>query len=715
MKGKSKLKKSLGLFDVYAICTGAMFSSGFFLLPGLAAAQTGPSVALAYLVAGILMLPAMFSMAELATAMPRAGGDYFFLDRAMGPLIGTVGGIGTYLALALKSAFALIGMGAYLALFVQLDDIRPVAIGFTVLFTLLNIIGAKESTTIQRVLVTVLVAVMGFFIVGGLVMIGTGADTAVTEPGVTFFNGGLSGFLGTVGFVFVSYAGLTKIASVSEEIVDPGRNIPLGMMLSIISTTIIYVIGIAMMTLLLPADILHSSLTPVADAAEVALGFLPGQIGVILVVISAAAAFASTGNAGILAASRYPLAMGRDRLLPRFLAKISGRGTPLNSILITSGLMMFVILVLDESAIAKVASSFQLIVFMLVNVAVIVMRESKIEYYDPVFRSPLYPFTQVGGILASVFLLSYIGAEALALTMLVVTASVIWYFYYGRKQVQRHGAIFHWFSRLGERRSTTIEQELRQIMQEKGVRTEDLFSEMVARAGVIDLKKRTTLDEVATEAIHLFSQTDPQVITEDVSLFLESLERGVTLIGDRAALPNARLASATHTELVIVRAQEGIAVLCDVDGQKQEVDVNALFFVISPLNEAGRHLRLLAELSYQVEEEGFIKDWLGADDWHELKEILLHTEQLLTLWLTPGHKTEELIGRALRDVAWPEGVLVALVRRNEQEIVPDGNLTLEAEDRIIIIGEEEGIQTLYQEYVSVEHANDPRPPMFPAE
>ncbi|MEM7801858.1 MAG: amino acid permease, partial [Chloroflexota bacterium] len=74
MESKPKLKKSLGLFDVYAICTGAMFSSGFFLLPGLAAAQTGPSVAIAYLIAGVLMLPAMFSMAELATAMPRAGG-----------------------------------------------------------------------------------------------------------------------------------------------------------------------------------------------------------------------------------------------------------------------------------------------------------------------------------------------------------------------------------------------------------------------------------------------------------------------------------------------------------------------------------------------------------------------------------------------------------------------------------------------------------------
>jgi amino acid transporter len=111
-----RLSKELGLLDVYAISTGAMFSSGFFLLPGVAAAGTGPSVILAYLLAGIFILPAMLSVAELSTAMPRAGGAYYFLDRSLGPLVGTVGGLGAWFGLVLKSAFALVGMGAYLAL-----------------------------------------------------------------------------------------------------------------------------------------------------------------------------------------------------------------------------------------------------------------------------------------------------------------------------------------------------------------------------------------------------------------------------------------------------------------------------------------------------------------------------------------------------------------------------------------------------------------------
>ncbi len=149
------LTKDLTLYDVYAISTGAMLSSGFFLLPGIAAAETGPSVVLAYLVAGILILPSMYSMAELSTAMPKAGGTYYVLDRSLGPLAGTVGGLGTWLALVFKSAFALIGMGAYLALYADVP-IKPLAAALTVAFGVLNVVGVKESSWLQRVLVALL-------------------------------------------------------------------------------------------------------------------------------------------------------------------------------------------------------------------------------------------------------------------------------------------------------------------------------------------------------------------------------------------------------------------------------------------------------------------------------------------------------------------------------------------------------------------------------
>ena len=89
------LKKELNLFNIYAIATGTTLSTGFFLLPSLAFKEAGPAVVLSYILAIVPLIPAMFSIVELATAMPRAGGAYYFLDRSMGPFIGTIGGFGT--------------------------------------------------------------------------------------------------------------------------------------------------------------------------------------------------------------------------------------------------------------------------------------------------------------------------------------------------------------------------------------------------------------------------------------------------------------------------------------------------------------------------------------------------------------------------------------------------------------------------------------------
>ena len=316
---KSRLKKELRLSDVYVIATGAMFSSGFFLLPGLAVASTGPSVVLAYFLSALFIVPAMLSQAELATAMPRAGGAYYFLDRTLGPLVGTIGGMGTWIALVLKSAFALIGMGAYLALVLDVP-VKPLAVTLTVLFAALNIFGAKQSTRVIRVLVLGLLSILGFFILHGLTSLLAGDLAEIHRTQFTpFFADGFDGLLGTVGLVFVSYVGLTQIASLAEEVENPDRNIPLGMALSLATVTVMYVVGVYIMVAVLGPAELSGSLTPVADAAGAFFTWLPARVGVLLIVVAAVAAFASMSNTGILAASRYPLAMARDRLLPEGL------------------------------------------------------------------------------------------------------------------------------------------------------------------------------------------------------------------------------------------------------------------------------------------------------------------------------------------------------------------------------------------------------------
>ena len=700
LKKGDRLKKELGLFDVYAICTGAMFSSGFFLLPGLAAAKAGPSVVVAYLIAGILILPAMFSMAELSTALPRAGGAYYFLDRSLGPMFGTIGGLGTHLALTLKTAFALVGIGAYSALFIDVP-IKPVAIALTVAFVVVNVIGAKETSGLQRLLVMILLAVMAFFIVQGFHEIIFEQPRAITRDRFSpFVEFGLEGLLGTVGFVFVSYAGLTKVASVAEEIRNPERNIPLGMVLSLVSTTFVYVAGVFIMVAVLDPDAFRADLTPVATAAEAFFDWLPQPFGLLLIVAAALAAFASTGNAGVMSASRYPLAMARDRLLPARLARLGRFHTPTLSILATGLLIIAFILTLDEEGIAKLASAFQLFIFILVNLAVIVMRESRIRSYDPGYRSPLYPWMQVAGILSSLVLIIYMGWLAILFTIGVVLLCLTWYYRYARRNVIRDGAIYHWFERLGQRRYDDLDREFRTILKEKGLRSEDQFDEVVARARVIEMESDESFENLIDKASNLLAERLPIPAEKLRQGFLQGTKTGATPVARGAALPHLHVLDIDQPEIVIARSRTGLEMdVIDALGDEEEGQpVHAIFLLVSPEGDHGQHLRMLAQLANRVDEDDFLQNWLQARNAAHLKELLLEEANYFTLRLRSSDRSGILIGKALRELTLPENCLVAIIRRGDNMIVPGGNSVLQENDRITFIGDPDALRTLRRSY-----------------
>ena len=153
---EEKLKKGLGLLDVFCIASGAMISSGLFILPALGFAKAGPAVILSYLLAGILVLPAILAKAELATAMPKAGGVYFFIERSMGAPIGTIGGLASWFSLSFKTAFALLGLGIFATLInpgISEIQIKVIAVGCCLFFMFVNLVGVKFTGKLQIVLV----------------------------------------------------------------------------------------------------------------------------------------------------------------------------------------------------------------------------------------------------------------------------------------------------------------------------------------------------------------------------------------------------------------------------------------------------------------------------------------------------------------------------------------------------------------------------------
>jgi len=694
-----RMKKELGLFDVYAISTGAMFSSGFFLLPGLAAAKAGPSVALAYLCAGILILPAMFSKAELSTALPRAGGTYYFIDRSLGPMLGTVGGLGTYLSLSLKTSFALIGIGAYASIFFDLP-VKPLAVALTIAFVGVNIIGAKETASLQRLLVVTLLAVLSYFVFQGTYEIFFTQEQELTKQRFSdFMPNGVTGFLSTVGFVFVSYAGLTKVSSIAEEVKNPDRNIPLGMMLSLGSTTVFYVVGVFIMVALVPPDVLHSDLTPVASVAKGFSPWLPVNAVLGLIVIAALAAFFSTGNAGVMAASRYPFAMARDRLLPERLAKLGKHKTPSTAIITTGIIMIVFILLLDAEGIAKLASSFKLLIFMLVNLAVIVMRESRIKSYDPGFKSPLYPWMQIAGMLVSIVLICYMGWMAIVFTAVIIALGLLWYFHYARSRVERSGAIRHCFLRLGQRHDNALDQEFRGILKEKGLRQEDPFTEVLARAHFIDIEGDESFEDVIKMASLALSdrlEVDSSKLEE---CFLKGTRTGATPVSKGVALPHMYLVGIDQPEMVIARCRKGLQVdVYDVLGDEMSQNTFAIFLLVSPEGNPGQHLRMLAELANRIDEHDFLQRWKEAPNSLALKQLLINDGRYMSIRVGLHGASERMVNTSIKDLGLPEESLVALIHRGEGVIIPRGQTVLQENDRLIIIGDPASLEVISKMY-----------------
>jgi len=650
-----------------------MISSGLFLLPGLAFSQGGPSAIFAYAIAGVIAIPAMLSVAELSTAMPRAGGAYYFLERALGPAVGTVAGMGTWLSLVLKDAFALIGMSAYINLVFDVPS-KPLAIALIVVFTLLNIIGSKTSAVVQLGLVSFVLASMAVFLVAGIPQAGSGDGSL--DP---FFEAGAGGVFAVVGLVFVSYGGLTKVASVAEEIEDPSRNIPLGMALSLIVSTLLYTLAVFVVVSVVPGEQLRDDLAPIHTAAEQVLP----SAGVVLVVLAALAAFSSAVNAGILAAARYPLAMSRDGLVGPMFQKLSVRRTPIAGIVVTGAAMAIVVVAFDVGAIAKLASAFVLLTLGLVNIAVIVLRVSGIKSYAPGFRAPFFPYLQLAGTGIAVFLIIELGALPLLLVAGSIVLALAWYMFYGRPRAARSGAIYHVFERWGRSADHTLDREISVAAQSHGLRADDEYPGLIARAAVVSIPEGVDIDEAARRASEVLGRRMNMAGESVTEQFLETGSLWIQPSDKHPTATPVAFFDVDDEHLVIARAATGIHIPVQWGGKGERV--NALFFLAGRAEQPGKCLRLAGELAAYLHSDSGLS-MIDASYESEVKAALLPGLDIEQYSLIAELPTGGLIGRRIGDLRPPAGVDLEAVRRDGQVQRVVDDTILEADDQLTIIG-----------------------------
>lgn len=618
------MKKTLRVRDVFSIATGAMIGSGFFLLPGIAFARAGPAVVLAYLAAAILIVPTLLSKAELSTAMPRSGGTYFFVSRSMGPMAGVIDGVSAWLAMLAKSAFALVGIGFYVLMVTHIDGaedpakiemiVKGIAVGIAIVLALVNALGAKESGFLQTVLVVGLIALSVYFI---------GHGSSHVEPArfVPFLPAGkgAAAVFATAGLVFVSYAGLTKVASVSEEVMEPEKTIPRGMFLSLGVATVIYVVGVVIVVGVVPAEELARDRTPLATAANV----FAGRAGVWVMVVAGCLAFVTTANAGVLSASRYLYAMGRDRVVPPVLGRLGRRETPLAGIALSTVAVIAVVLFLDAEGIAKLASTIMLVDFGAVNLAVIVMRESRVGSYDPGFRSPLYPWMQLAGIIVSLVLIPLMGWISAIFALSLITTGLVWYAVYARGRAEHAVAIMRVLERIAqevlsrESAGPALDRELREIMKEKGLRPDDPYAEVVLRAEVRDLLPEAEWDDLMREAVERFSKEHPEHADAIREGLLEAGRHGETPAAEGIALPHILLEGVEKYELIAARSLSGLHF------PGVEKPVHAVFVLLGSKDDPQQHLRMLAGIARRAEEPSFPGAWIDARDAGEIRKLIL--------------------------------------------------------------------------------------------
>ena len=608
---KSKLKRDLGLLDVFCIASGAMISSGLFILPGLAHAQAGPAVVISYLLAGLLAMTGMLSQAELVSAMPKAGGTYFYVTRSMGPALGTIDGLLTWMSISLKSSFALVGMAAFTSLVITLDP-RITALLFCAFFVLINFIGIKEAGRVQVGIVLLLLALLLIYVVRGFPAV----KVMNFDP---FMPHGFDAVFFTAGFVFVSYGGLLKLASIAEEVKDPAKTIPRGMILSLIIVGVLYALVVFVTSGVLGAEQLDNSLTPISDGAAVFLG----KWGRIAMSVAAILAFVSTANAGIMSASRYPLALSRDRLLPDVFGRVHRRfRTPGVAIFVT-GIFMIAAIFLDLKVLVGVASTVLIFTFIFSCNCGIIMRESGVQNYRPRFRSPGYPWVQLAGIFGCWLLVVSMGREALLLGSILFASGLAVFWFYGRKTAQRDFALLHLIERVAARElvDVSLEAELREIIHERDDITKDRFDKIIEEGIVLDIGGSITAGDFFKLAADKMSPKTDTPSSEIVKLLLDREEQASTVLSPGLAIPHIIIDGDHKFVILLARCKDGII----FPGKDQMV--KTVFVIAGTRDERNFHLRVLAAIAQIVQDKSFSGRWMRARNESDLKNTILSAQR----------------------------------------------------------------------------------------
>jgi APA family basic amino acid/polyamine antiporter len=417
------LKRTLGLLDATAIGVGAIIGAGIFVVLGVAIGYAGPSIIVSMIVAGVVASFTAFSFAELGSAIPKEGGAYAYAFEMISPSVGFVVGCLWLFAQTVAGAAISLGFASYLVKFFPLLSVKTVAVIAALTVTGLNLLGIKQSTAVNNILVITKIAILCLFI-------GLGVFYIHPQNLSQFSPNGVSGILQGAGFVFFAYLGFGRISALGEEVRNPKKILPLAILIALAVSVALYVLTAFVSTGLLDYHLLALSDSPIADAAGATGSFAL----VAAVTFGALIATVSVLLTNLIGLSRVAFAMARNDQLPKSVAKVSSRlGTPHVSILAMGALLTVLACALDLRQAAAITSFSLLSVHLTVNVSAIRLRRKIPEAQK--FRMPSYPFIPLLGLLSCIILMFSLPQQSWIVAAIVVAISATFYLL----KVKRHG------------------------------------------------------------------------------------------------------------------------------------------------------------------------------------------------------------------------------------------------------------------------------------
>jgi len=414
------LTRDLGLFDITMIGVGAMIGAGIFVLTGIAAGHAGPALLLAFILNGLVALLTAASYAELGAAFPGAGGGYMWARDALSPYFGFLGGWMSWFAQALACSLYSLGFGSFAARLLEMAHVSLfnlsghtlavlLAIAAAALFTAINYRGASETGKVGNTLTLTKIVILAALVVFGVIALAHRPDW--TTEFTPFLPNGIGGMLTAMGLTSIAFEGYEIVAQSGEEVVNPGRNVPRAIFLSIgIAVSIYVAVAFALLGAMPTPDgsptwqfLGSHAEQAVVDAAEHLMPY-----GSIVLLIGGLMSTLSALNATLHSSSRVSFSMGRNRDLPGVFGQIHpARHTPHWAVLFSGALVILMAVLLPIEDVASAADIMFMLLFTMVNVSVIILRRRRPQAERP-FKVPLMPLLPVLGIVSQLVLSAYL-------------------------------------------------------------------------------------------------------------------------------------------------------------------------------------------------------------------------------------------------------------------------------------------------------------------